>query len=135
MARNPEAPTSKVYREIAARIAAAVARVNFDSDTSDRPKEILEEDGKLKIVWADGSETSFPFDFLRNRCPCALCVDEWSGKRKHLILLLPSNFRPLTVEPVGNYAIQIGWSDNHNSGIYSFRGLKELAAELNAAHS
>jgi ATP-binding protein involved in chromosome partitioning len=135
VARNPDAPASIVYRDIAARVAAAIARVNFDSDTDDRPKEILEEDGKLKIVWADGSATSFPFDFLRNRCPCALCVDEWSGKRKHLILLLPSNFRPMMVEPVGNYAIQISWSDNHNSGIYSFRGLKEMAVELGAAHS
>ncbi len=133
VARNPDAPVSAVYREIATRVAAAVARVNFDSDTADRPKEILEEDGKLKILWADGSATSFPFDFLRNRCPCALCVDEWSGKRKHLILLLPSNFRPMTVEPVGNYAIQIGWSDSHNTGIYSFRGLKEMAVELEAA--
>lgn len=133
VARNPEAAASVAYGEIASRVAAGIARANFESDPQYRPKEILEENGKLKIVWSDGSETSFPFDFLRNRCPCALCVDEWTGERKHLILLLPSNFRPLAVEPVGNYAIQINWSDGHNSGIYSFRALKEMEAELEAA--
>ena len=124
--RNPDSPASIAFREIATRIAASIARANFDSDVALRPKEILEEDGKLKIVWADGSDSSFPFDFLRNHCPCAVCVDEWTGKRKNLVLLLPSNFRPMTIEPVGNYAIQISWSDGHNTGIYSFRSLKEM---------
>ncbi len=124
--KNPDAPASIAYREIATRVAASIARANFDSDIADRPKEISEEDGKLKIVWTDGSSSSFPFDFLRNHCPCAVCVDEWTGKRKSLVLLLPSNFRPMTIEPVGNYAIQISWSDGHNSGIYSFRSLKEM---------
>jgi ATP-binding protein involved in chromosome partitioning len=128
--RSPDAAASIAYREIAARVAASVARANYESDIAERPQEISEEDGKLKIVWSDGSESAFPFDFLRNHCPCAVCVDEWTGERKHLILLLPSNFRPLTVEPVGNYAIQISWSDGHNSGIYSFRALKELESEL-----
>jgi DUF971 family protein len=36
----------------------------------------------------------------------------------------------MKIDPVGNYAIQIGWSDGHNSGIYSFRYLKELEEEL-----
>ena len=50
-----------------------------------------------------------------------------------MILLLPSDFRPMSVEPVGNYAIQITWSDGHNTGIYSFKGMKELERELEAS--
>jgi ATP-binding protein involved in chromosome partitioning len=130
--KNPEAPASRAYMDIAARVAAAVARANFESASSEQPKEILEEDGKLKILWADGSASVFPFDFLRNHCPCALCVDEWSGERKSLILLLPSNFRPMNIQPVGNYAVQIAWSDGHNSGIYSFKYFRELEEELAA---
>ena len=114
-------------------VAAAVARANYESASVDRPKEIAESDGKLKIVWADDSESVFPFTFLRNHCPCAVCVDEWTGKRKSLILLLPPDFRPMSVEPVGNYAIQITWSDGHNTGIYSFKGMKELERELEAS--
>jgi ATP-binding protein involved in chromosome partitioning len=130
VARNPAAPAALAYRDIAARIASAVARVNFESAAARHPKEMTAEARELRILWTDGSESAYPYDFLRNHCPCALCVDEWTGKRRSLILLLPSNFRPMKIDPVGNYAIQIGWSDGHNSGIYSFRYLKELEEEL-----
>ena len=130
--RNPDAPASRAYLDIAARVAAGVARANFESASAEQPKEILEEEGKLKIAWTDGSASLLPFDFLRNHCPCALCVDEWTGERKSLILLLPSNFRPMSIEPVGNYAVQMAWSDGHNSGIYSFKYLRELEGELAA---
>jgi DUF971 family protein len=30
------------------------------------------------------------------------------------------------VEPVGNYAIRIQWSDGHGSGIYSFEHLRKI---------
>ncbi|HXS97388.1 MAG TPA: gamma-butyrobetaine hydroxylase-like domain-containing protein [Candidatus Limnocylindrales bacterium] len=33
----------------------------------------------------------------------------------------------LSVEPVGNYAIRINWSDGHNSGIYSSEHFREDA--------
>ncbi|HXV63118.1 MAG TPA: P-loop NTPase [Vicinamibacteria bacterium] len=127
--RNPAAPAAAAYREIAARVAAAVAKANYEGAQADRPKEIAADEKSLRIRWSDGSESSFPFQFLRNHCPCAVCVDEWTGERKSLILLLPSNFRPMAMEPVGNYAVQISWSDGHNTGIYSFRYLRELEAE------
>jgi ATP-binding protein involved in chromosome partitioning len=130
VARNPGAPAAVAYREIASKVASAVARANYEAAFGSQPKEIIPEDKKLRVVWRDGTESRYPFEFLRNHCPCAVCVDEWTGVRKSLILLLPSNFGPTRIEPVGNYAIQIYWSDGHNSGIYSFRHLRELEAEL-----
>ena len=32
----------------------------------------------------------------------------------------------LAVEPVGNYAIRINWSDGHSSGIYSYEHFREI---------
>ena len=96
----------------------------------DRPVEIGEDNAKMKITWSDKTVSEFPFEFLRNHCPCAVCVDEWTGERKNLVLLLPSDFRPMNVSPVGNYAIQIAWSDGHNTGIYSYKSLRELDPKL-----
>ncbi len=126
VARNPDSPTSQAYLTIAKRVAAAASVVNHESGSSAKPKEISEGEGKLRIVWADGHDSRYSFELLRNHCPCAVCVDEWTGKRKNLILLLPSDFRPLGINPVGNYAIQPSWSDGHNTGIYSFSSLREL---------
>jgi ATP-binding protein involved in chromosome partitioning len=133
--RNPESPAAVAYREIAARVAGAVARANFEASDPSRPKEVIAEDRQLRVSWNDGSEATYPYDFLRNHCPCAVCVDEWTGERKSLVLLLPSNFRPMRMDPVGNYAVQISWSDGHNTGIYSFRYLRELDAERKANQS
>ncbi len=130
VARNQGAPAAVAYREIASKVASAVARANYEAAFGSQPKEIIPEDRTLRVVWRDGTESRYPFEFLRNHCPCAVCVDEWTGVRKSSILLLPSNFGPTRIESVGNYAIQIYWSDGHNSGIYSFRHLRELEAEL-----
>jgi ATP-binding protein involved in chromosome partitioning len=129
VARNPESPAAQAYQDIAARVASAVARANFEASSGIHPKEMIAEDRQLRVSWNDGTEASFRYDFLRNHCPCALCVDEWTGERKSLVLLLPSNFRPMRLEPVGNYAVQVSWSDGHNTGIYSFRYLRELERE------
>ena len=32
----------------------------------------------------------------------------------------------LGVEPVGNYAIRINWSDGHNAGIYSYEHFRRI---------
>jgi len=40
---------------------------------------------------------------------------------------VPADVHPLRIEPVGRYAIQIAWSDGHDTGIYPYRRLRELA--------
>ena len=35
--------------------------------------------------------------------------------------------RILGVEPVGNYALKIDWSDGHSTGIYSFAHLRSIS--------
>jgi ATP-binding protein involved in chromosome partitioning len=126
VARAPESIASKAYEQIAKRVAAAVSVVNFESSSSLKPKDITVREHSLQIAWTDGHESELPFDYLRNNCPCAHCVDEGTGNRKFLTLVLPLDFHAVAVNPVGNYAIQISWSDGHNTGIYSFRRLREL---------
>jgi DUF971 family protein len=89
-----------------------------------KPRDIVYADD-LTIEWRDGVVSHFPFFALRDSCPCASCVDELTGEK----VLDPKKIRPdihiVKCEYVGNYAIRIDWSDGHNTGIYSFRFLRE----------
>lgn len=81
---------------------------------------------ELAITWADGHESIYPVRELRLACGCAVCVDEWSGEQRLDPGAVPEDVRPVRIEPVGRYAIQIVWSDGHDSGIYPFLRLREL---------
>jgi DUF971 family protein len=39
---------------------------------------------------------------------------------------VPDDVHPVRIQPVGRYAIQIDWSDGHQSGIYPFERLRAL---------
>jgi len=66
------------------------------------------------------------------RCPCALCKEarEKLAQPRNRLRVLPGNYsKPMHIaqaQLVGNYALQIEWSDNHDSGIYSFAYLRTL---------
>src|SRR5207248_8960722 len=93
----------------------------------------LKRDEKLEVKWSDGQVCVYPIALLRTMCPCAACrtVREGEGqKNKSSLAILPGNFStPITARSahlVGNYALQIEWSDGHDSGIYSFDYLREI---------
>jgi len=84
---------------------------------------------ELEIAWADGQRGTLDVRALRLACRCAVCVDEWSGEDRLDPASVPEDVRPVKLQPVGRYAIQIDWSDGHTSGIYPFDRLREMMDE------
>jgi len=82
----------------------------------------------LAVTWADGHRSAYEVRALRLACGCAECVDEWTGAERLDEAAVPADVRPVRIAPVGRYAIQIAWSDGHESGIYPFRRLRALCA-------
>ena len=80
----------------------------------------------LAIRWQDGHESQYPCDYLRKLCHCAACVDEWSGQRRLDPEQIKNDIHPLHIQGVGRYGIKIDWSDGHNTGIYTFKYLREI---------
>ncbi len=78
------------------------------------------------IVWNNGDSFSLPYREVRFYCPCAQCVDEFTGKRTISKEALPEDIRPLSLSLVGKYAVQINWSDYHKTGIYHYDRLLEM---------
>ena len=101
------------------------------SSESPKPVEITRaNEHDIKIRWKDGAETVYPARFLRMECPCAVCVDELSGIPRLQESMVPSDVHPAGIDRVGRYAIQIHWSDGHNTGIYTWERLHDLINKL-----
>ena len=91
-------------------------------------KKIWQEgDRQLGVVWTDDKQDIFDVVELRRLCPCALCVDEWTRERKIKRDDIKETVRPVLVQSVGRYAMNIQFNDGHSTGIYTFGLLKDLA--------
>jgi DUF971 family protein len=82
--------------------------------------------GVLGIQWSDGHKGVYPVRYLRQQCPCAACVDEWTGERRLNVDDVPMLIMLQDIVPVGRYALQFRWNDGHDSGIYSYTLLRKL---------
>lgn len=95
---------------------------------ADPPTNIrsLSETGCLELTWPDGRVSQLPFRILRENCPCAACVDEFTGDRILDVTAIPDDVHPTALGFTGNYALKVGWSDGHHSGLFTWDLLDEL---------
>jgi ATP-binding protein involved in chromosome partitioning len=80
---------------------------------------------EITFIWEDEHETVYPARELRLRCRCALCVEEMSGRPLLDASKVPQDIVANRISVVGAYAINIKWSDGHETGIYHFRRLRD----------
>ena len=96
------------------------------------PREIMQDgDAGLRITWADGVACVYDAPSLRRACPCAQCVNEWSGQRMLKPEDVADDLKISDISIVGRYALNFRWSDGHETGIYSFRLLREFCEQGN----
>jgi ATP-binding protein involved in chromosome partitioning len=112
---------------IAGRLAQQISIVNEKTGAvRHTPAEARVSDGLVEIRWSDGHRSRYANRDLRLGCPCAVCVDEWTGEGRLDPEAVRQDVRPLEIHPVGRYALQFSWSDGHASGIYSYDRLRSL---------
>lgn len=81
-----------------------------------------EEKSILVADWRDGHVSAYPLRYLRGWCPCAECQGH-SGSHHFVPQGVPTL---AAIVPVGSYAIQLGWSDGHSTGIHPFSALRDM---------
>jgi ATP-binding protein involved in chromosome partitioning len=86
----------------------------------------------LSILWEDGHRDDLDVRDLRLACHCAVCVEEMTGRNLLDPKTIRSDISPKTITSIGNYAILFDWSDGHNTGIYSFKDLRNLGERVAA---
>jgi DUF971 family protein len=80
----------------------------------------------LTVTWDDGHVSKISAQLLRQECPCAGCVEEFTGKQTLDPSTVSAGTRVLEVSPVGNYALSFVFSDAHRTGIYNWPHLRRL---------
>jgi DUF971 family protein len=80
--------------------------------------------GLLEIIWSDGTRQGLTHTLLRRECQCADC----KSQRQHTgdKLVVSETVRVTDIRPVGNYGIQLVFTDRHERGIYPWIYLQRL---------
>lgn len=92
------------------------------------PVRIIEEsDRKISIKWSDEKETAYYAPELRRACPCAGCINEWTGEKILKDEAVPEDLSFSHITVVGRYALNFHFSDGHDTGIFSYKYLRDLS--------
>ena len=84
----------------------------------------------LELVYGDKARNTFNAEFLRVHSPSAEVRGH--GKGQEILQTGKRQVQIVNLESVGNYAIKLSFSDGHDTGIYSWTYLQELASEHDA---
>jgi DUF971 family protein len=84
----------------------------------------------LAVSFDDGRSFTLPAELLRVMSPSA----EVQGHSPEQRITVPGkkNVRILRLEPVGNYAVRIGFDDGHDTGLYVWDYLRDLGEHQEA---
>jgi DUF971 family protein len=130
-------PVAAVRLVSAAPVSVRIERMPIPQDVRKKPTDVkvrVSTGEGVDVTWSDGHTSHYPFPYLRDLCPCALCNDERDKKARMgaspvASIELPM-FKPRvtakSAQAMGNYALQISFSDGHATGIYSFEHLREI---------
>lgn len=92
------------------------------------PQELaVAASGAVQVKWRDGAEQVIPAHTLRSECPCASCVDEFSGEKLLQPEQISTDIVVASTANIGRYAVRFDFSDGHNTGIYEFARLRAIA--------
>jgi DUF971 family protein len=81
----------------------------------------------LDIVFDDGVQASLSAEYLRVHSPSAEVKGH--GRGQEVLQVGKENVAIDNIEPVGQYAVRLIFSDGHQTGLYSWDYLYELATQ------
>jgi MinD-like ATPase involved in chromosome partitioning or flagellar assembly len=124
----PNSEQAAIYKDLAGTVAREVVKVQY-ANNRNRPTIAYNSKNHLleiSIGNEDDKDTgTMPPADLRRECKCAACVEEFSGRQ----ILKPEDILdsviPASMNPTGNYALSVDWSDGHKS-LYPYKQIRSL---------
>ncbi len=120
---EPESVVTSIYREVAAATVREISKIVFGGES--KPEVAFEPDQGILFTTGDGASAFIAPAVLRRNCRCANCINEMTGARTLKDEDVSDDIRPETIRSMGNYAVNVEWSDGHTS-IYPYAMLEQL---------
>src|SRR5690242_1740765 len=81
----------------------------------------------LEVAFDDGARYLLPFEYLRVHSPSAEVKGHGPGQE--VLVLGKQSVGISAIEPVGQFAGKVVFDDGHDSGLYSWKYLRELGVK------
>lgn len=126
-----EGAAAAPYREIAASVVQEISKLVHGGVA--RPKVAYQPGAGILVTLASGEQHTVHPAALRKACRCAHCIEEFSGKPLLDPATVSDSIYPRSMQPMGNYAVAMTWSDGHASSIYPYETILKLAQPVAAS--
>jgi DUF971 family protein len=107
-------------------VRSATEGAPFDATAVPERVVLTADRALLRLVWSDRAAAEISAERLRAACRCAWCT------RARVDGTFASSFTAVVIDgvlPVGDYALNITFSDAHARGIYPWVFLRKLAQD------
>lgn len=81
----------------------------------------------LDVAFGETERYSLPFEYLRVHSPSAEV--QGHGPGQETLVFGKQQVMITAVEPIGQYAVRLVFDDGHDTGLYTWKYLRELGAE------
>lgn len=78
----------------------------------------------VEVTFADGTHCALSFEYLRAHSPSAEV--QGHGPGQDVLQIAKENVVVKAIEPVGQYAVRLIFDDGHDTGLYTWKYLREL---------
>lgn len=126
---NKESIAAKAFIKVAFEMEDRILELEGGGDRVVPVEFSLNKPEEFQISWSDGPVHQYSAYHLRISCPCALCIDEWTGEAKLKVASVSRDISIVHFSQVGNYALAFEFSDGHRTGIYTYEYLQKLSKE------
>ncbi len=114
---DPDAEVSGIYRDLADAVIREVSTIVHGGRTT--PTVEYDTEAGDAVFRSASATIRIPGRELRLHCRCARCINELTGDRILRDDDVPVTVHPEQINPMGNYAVSVAWSDGHAS-IYPY---------------
>ncbi|HBZ00234.1 MAG TPA: sodium:proton antiporter [candidate division Zixibacteria bacterium] len=126
LAKDRKSGASKAYIALVQAVEKSIDDMKASGNLLEPEQVEMADNGELHVRWPDSHQSIYTPHHLRVNCHCANCVNEDTGLRTLDPAHIPLDIKISDIKPVGRYAMAISFSDGHNTGIYTFKRLRDL---------